>query len=349
MAGCPRSNCTPQPGRRHRRPGAPGARLAARPAPGRPGLRVAACCAASCPRSCRPAGPVDEREQHEVAWALGELYTQAGRPELAALCRAAATHAIARGVALDAVASPAYRPAFWPPALYTLGTPTRRRPCRPGSCSPWPAPGRCWRRWATGSRSPTRAGCPGDGARARRPLPVDRGVPVDARRDEDRRPAAAVPARAPGWPSGCWRATGRRLAVTEAGVAGAWRHRAAVAGVVAARAALDPGVRARRARGDGGVAAARRGSFTPGRMTEEIDPGAGGEVAAGRAGPGEQRVRRRLGGRPGVVPARGAAGLVGHRPRPGRPAPQRVRGGGGRRGVPGRLPRATGRGGARRA
>ena len=68
-----------------------------------------------------PAGwTADEREQHEVAWALGDLYAQAGRPELAALCRAAATHATL-AVWHWTRSFTGVRPAFWQPALDTLG------------------------------------------------------------------------------------------------------------------------------------------------------------------------------------------------------------------------------------
>ncbi len=66
--------------------------------------------------------PADEREQHEVAWALGDLYAQAQRPDLAAVCRSAATHEVLavwqwtrsfRGVPAQ----------FWAPALATVGEP----------------------------------------------------------------------------------------------------------------------------------------------------------------------------------------------------------------------------------
>ncbi len=70
-----------------------------------------------------PAGwTADEREQHEVAWALGDLYAQAGRPELAALCRAAATHATL-AVWHWTRSFTGVRPEFWQPALDTLGAP----------------------------------------------------------------------------------------------------------------------------------------------------------------------------------------------------------------------------------
>ena len=58
----------------------------------------------------------DVREHHEVAWALGDLFEQAGRGDLAALCRSPATH---ESMAVGAwVASfPAVPAQFWQAAL----------------------------------------------------------------------------------------------------------------------------------------------------------------------------------------------------------------------------------------
>jgi len=64
----------------------------------------------------------DDREQHEVAWALGDLYEALGLPAQAALCRSATTHA--RLAAWHWVRSfPDVPAAFWQPALRAL---TRR-------------------------------------------------------------------------------------------------------------------------------------------------------------------------------------------------------------------------------
>lgn len=72
----------------------------------------------------------DPREQHEVAWALGDLYERARQDAEAALCRSAATHERLAVVAwvhsFDGVRAP-----FWAPALasYERGprVPTRAR------------------------------------------------------------------------------------------------------------------------------------------------------------------------------------------------------------------------------
>ncbi len=74
--------------------------------------------------------PGDGREPHDVAWALGELFERAGLEEGAALCRAAATHEI---LALGRwIRSFPHVPAqFWGPALAVLrsrsGPPRRVR------------------------------------------------------------------------------------------------------------------------------------------------------------------------------------------------------------------------------
>jgi hypothetical protein len=65
-------------------------------------------------------GTQDERGQHEVAWALGDLFERAGMREQAALCRSAQTHemlAVQRWVqSFDDVPD-----GFWRPALAALG------------------------------------------------------------------------------------------------------------------------------------------------------------------------------------------------------------------------------------
>jgi hypothetical protein len=61
----------------------------------------------------------DEREQHEVAWALGDLYDAVGMTEQAALCRSAGTHETL--AAWHWVRSfPAVPSAFWQPAVTSL-------------------------------------------------------------------------------------------------------------------------------------------------------------------------------------------------------------------------------------
>jgi hypothetical protein len=62
----------------------------------------------------------DDREPHEVAWALGELFEQAGHPDGAALCRAATTHEII-AVGRWTRSFPHVPPQFWRPALAGLG------------------------------------------------------------------------------------------------------------------------------------------------------------------------------------------------------------------------------------
>jgi hypothetical protein len=63
----------------------------------------------------------DEREAHEVAWALGDLFEHAGLTEQAAVCRAPQTH---RRIAVRrwAASFPGVPPAFWTPALQGLDT-----------------------------------------------------------------------------------------------------------------------------------------------------------------------------------------------------------------------------------
>lgn len=68
----------------------------------------------------------DGREQHEVAWALGDLFAHAGLPDQAAECRSADTHE--RLVVRRWVASFSDVPApFWEPALAALARPAGRR------------------------------------------------------------------------------------------------------------------------------------------------------------------------------------------------------------------------------
>jgi hypothetical protein len=59
------------------------------------------------------------REQHEVAWALGDLFEQAGLPAQAALCRSSATHEML-AARQWARSFPDVRTAFWEPALTEL-------------------------------------------------------------------------------------------------------------------------------------------------------------------------------------------------------------------------------------
>jgi hypothetical protein len=61
----------------------------------------------------------DDREQHEVAWALGDLYDAAGLPEQAALCRSAAAHETL-AVWHWIHSFPDVPTAFWLPALKAL-------------------------------------------------------------------------------------------------------------------------------------------------------------------------------------------------------------------------------------
>jgi hypothetical protein len=59
------------------------------------------------------------REQHEVAWALGDLFEHAGLTEQAALCRSSATHEML-AVCQWTQSFPDVRAAFWEPALDEL-------------------------------------------------------------------------------------------------------------------------------------------------------------------------------------------------------------------------------------
>jgi hypothetical protein len=64
----------------------------------------------------------DDREQHEVAWALGDVYAAAGLPQQAALCRAGSTHE--RLAVWHWIHSfPEVPTAFWLPALAALRRP----------------------------------------------------------------------------------------------------------------------------------------------------------------------------------------------------------------------------------
>ena len=100
-------------------------------------------------RELPAAWPVEHREQHEVAWALGDLFEPAGLAEQAALCRAPVTHEIARGVAVDPVV-----PRRTGGVLDAGAGPARPAPgaAGQGRRCPWPAREACSRRWATGSR-----------------------------------------------------------------------------------------------------------------------------------------------------------------------------------------------------
>jgi hypothetical protein len=64
-------------------------------------------------------GAWDGREQHEVAWALGDLFEQAGLPELALLCRSSATHETL-AVRQWTGSFPDVPAAFWQPAVAEL-------------------------------------------------------------------------------------------------------------------------------------------------------------------------------------------------------------------------------------
>jgi hypothetical protein len=64
--------------------------------------------------------PATQHEHHEAAWALGELFEAAGRPEEAALCRSSTTHEIL-SVWRWTQSFPDVPAAFWGPALGTLG------------------------------------------------------------------------------------------------------------------------------------------------------------------------------------------------------------------------------------
>jgi hypothetical protein len=62
---------------------------------------------------------VDEREQHEVAWALGDLFELAGLAPQAETCRSAATHELLAGWGWTR-GLPGVAAEFWRPALTTL-------------------------------------------------------------------------------------------------------------------------------------------------------------------------------------------------------------------------------------
>ena len=64
--------------------------------------------------------PAAQHEHHEAAWALGELFEAAGRPEEAALCRSSTTHEIL-SVWRWTQSFPDVPVPFWEPALGTLG------------------------------------------------------------------------------------------------------------------------------------------------------------------------------------------------------------------------------------
>lgn len=60
------------------------------------------------------------REQHEVAWALGDLFEQSGLGELAALCRSSATHEML-AVSQWTQSFPDVRAQFWDAAMAEVG------------------------------------------------------------------------------------------------------------------------------------------------------------------------------------------------------------------------------------
>lgn len=67
-----------------------------------------------------PGWPGEGAEQHEVAWALGDLFELAGMAEQASLCRSSATHEIL-AVWRWTRSFPNVPAAFWQPALSGLG------------------------------------------------------------------------------------------------------------------------------------------------------------------------------------------------------------------------------------
>src|SRR3954447_23377907 len=93
------------------------------------------------------------------------------------------------------------------------------------------------------------------------------------------------------------------------------------------------GVPAGCAGGDGRVGPEIRGLLA-GQDRGGDDTCAGRKVAAQPTVPAGHDVRRCPSRGAGVVPGRRATGLVGHRPRPGRPSPQRLRHGRGRERLP---------------
>jgi hypothetical protein len=68
---------------------------------------------------------VDEREQHEVAWALGDLFERAGLAAQAEECRSAAVHEVLAGWGWTR-SLPGVAAEFWRPALATLRDRRRR-------------------------------------------------------------------------------------------------------------------------------------------------------------------------------------------------------------------------------
>ena len=100
-------------------------------------------------RELPAAWPVTHHEQHEVAWALGDLFEAAGLAEQAALCRASVTHEIL-SVWRWTRSFPDVPAAFWKPALSRLGRATGA--AGQGGAVPGERAGACWRRSATGSR-----------------------------------------------------------------------------------------------------------------------------------------------------------------------------------------------------
>ena len=70
-------------------------------------------------------GVGDDRDQHEVAWALGDLFEQAGAPEQAAVCRSGTVHetlAVTRWVRSFADVPP----QFWEAGAGRAGRVARR-------------------------------------------------------------------------------------------------------------------------------------------------------------------------------------------------------------------------------
>ena len=134
-----------------------------------------------------------EGAQHEVAWALGDLFERAGLHEQAAVCRSALTHetlAVQRWVRsfVDVPED------FWLPALSALGgwreVPSRAALSLSSAQALLDVVGDGMTLTDDGQLPPEVRPC------TRRPVPMDRGVPVDAgrsRRSTCRRFGCCVP------------------------------------------------------------------------------------------------------------------------------------------------------------
>ena len=111
-----------------------------------------------------------------MAWALGDLYDAAGLPEQAALCRSAAAHETL-AVWHWIHSFPDVPTAFWLPALAAL----QRGAALPARAALSLSSTRALLE-AVGEGlvlTRDRRAAQGDGARPRRPVPLDGGVPVD--------------------------------------------------------------------------------------------------------------------------------------------------------------------------